>query len=223
MKTFFSSLTAILLFSLTATGQGFMADAVNPGRVYRELRWDNITGTVLLFEDWHIARVKINKGKLITGLMVNFDVYEHKALYQNNNQPFEFIDQLDYIETDFDQPEKRKMFMNGFISNQFNPNTFVQVLNEGKYMLIKYARKVLNDTKTYGSGNNDNKTIELQSFYFLANNKSTTPIKLSKSALEEIAGSRKNELTAYLSANNLNPKKEEDFTRAVVYLNGFSN
>jgi hypothetical protein len=90
-------------------------------------------------------------------------------------------------------------------------------------MLIKYARKVLNDTKTYGSGNNDNKTIELQSFYFLANNKSTTPIKLSKSALEEIAGSRKNELTAYLSANNLNPKKEEDFTRAVVYLNGFSN
>lgn len=223
MKTFYSSLIAALLFSLTATGQGFYADAVNPGRVYRELKWDNIVGTALLFEDWHIARVKISKGKLITGLMVNFDVYEHKALYQNNNQPFEFIDQIDYIETDFDQPDQRKLFMNGFISNQFSPNTFVQVLNEGKYLLIKYARKVLVDTKTYGAGNNDNKSIELQSFYFLATNKSASPIKLSKSALEELAGNRKNELAAYLSANNLSPKKEADFARALDYLNGLSN
>ncbi|MFM9020680.1 MAG: hypothetical protein ACKOOA_05075 [Sediminibacterium sp.] len=223
MKTFYSSLIAALLFSLTATGQGFYADAVNPGRVYRELKWDNIVGTALLFEDWHIARVKISKGKLITGLMVNFDIYEHKALYLNNNQPFEFLDQLDYIETDFDQPDQRKLFMNGFISNQFNPNIFVQVLNEGKLQLIKYNRKVLVDTKSYGSGNNDNKSIEQQSFYFLANNKSATPVKLSKSSLEELAGSRKNELSTYLTANNLNPKKEADFARALDYLNGLSN
>lgn len=223
MKALHFYLIAALFFSTTATGQGYFADPANPGTVYRELKWDNITGTVLLFEDWHTARVKIKKGKLIIGLMVNFDVYEHKALYQNNNQPFEFIDQIDYIETDFDQPDQRKMFMTGFISNQFSPNTFVQVFNEGKYILIKYARKVLVDIKTYGTGNNENKSIELQTFYFLANNKLATPIKLSKSALEEIAGSRKNELTAYLSANNLNPKKEQDFTRALVYLNSFSN
>lgn len=223
MKTFYSSLLAVLLFSLTATGQGFYADAVNPGRVYRELKWDNIIGTALLYEDWHIARVKINKGKLITGLMVNFDVYDHKALYLNNNQSFEFIDQIDYIETDFDQPNQRKMFMNGFISNQFSPKTFVQVFNEGKYVLIKYSRKILVDTKTYGSGNNDNKSIELQSFYFLANNMSATPVKLSKSALEELAGSKKNELVAYLNSKDLNPKKESDFAQALDYLNGLPN
>lgn len=209
--------------SSNATGQGFFTDPANPGRVYRELKWDNIIGTALLFEDWHIARVKINKGKLITGLMVNFDVYDHKALYLNNNQPFEFIDQIDYIETDFDQPDQRKMFMNGFISKQFSPKTFVQVFNEGKYILIKYSRKILVDTKTYGSGNNDNKSIELQSFYFLANNMSATPVKLSKSALEELAGSKKNELVAYLNSKDLNPKKESDFAQALDYLNGLPN
>ena len=223
MKIFFGCIIFFVLASSNATSQGFFTDPANPGRVYRELKWDNILGNVLLFEEWQIARVKLNKGRLITGLMVNFDIYEHKALYQKDSEPFEFIDQLDYIETDFDQPDQRKLFMNGFISNQFNPNTFVQVLNEGKLQLIKYNRKVLVDTKSYGSGNNDNKSIEQQSFYFLANNKSATPVKLSKSSLEELAGSRKNELSTYLTANNLNPKKEADFARALDYLNGLSN
>jgi len=220
---FFYLIVFLFLNSSHSSGQGFLADAINPGRVYRELKWDNILGSALLFEDWHKARIKLVKGKLITGVMVNFDVYEHKALYLNNNESFEFVDQLEYIETDYDQPEERKLFMNGFISNQFKPNTFVQVLNEGKYVLLKYVRKVLVDTKSYGSGNNDNKSIEQQSFYFLANNKSATPVKLSKSSLEELAGSRKNELSTYLSANNLNPKKEADFARALDYLNGLSN
>ncbi len=94
--------------------QGFMADPAIPGRVYRELKVDNTVGSVLLFDDWLTARVKLSQGKLITGVMVNFDVYGHKALYLNNGAPFEFIDQLDYIETDFDNPNKRRIFMNGF-------------------------------------------------------------------------------------------------------------
>ncbi|MFM7359113.1 MAG: hypothetical protein ACKO1T_11110 [Sediminibacterium sp.] len=220
---FFYLIVFLFLNSSHSSGQGFLADAINPGRVYRELKWDNIIGSGLLFEDWHKARIKLVKGKLITGVMVNFDVYEHKALYLNNNESFEFVDQLEYIETDYDQPEERKLFMNGFISNQFKPNTFVQVLNEGKYVLLKYVRKVLVDTKSYGSGNNDNKSIEMQSFYFISNNFSANPIKLSKSALEELAGSKKKELTAFLTSNNLSPKKEADFIKALKFCNDFLN
>lgn len=216
-------LITFFLFSSSASGQGFWADPVNPGRVYRELKWDNILGTTLLFEDWHKAKIKLVKGKLITGVMVNFDIYHHKALYLNKNEPFEFVDQLEYIETDYDQPEERKLFMNGFISSQFNPNTFVQVLNEGKYSLIKYVRKVLVEVKSYGSGNNDNKSIEMQSFYFIAYNLSATPIKLSKSALEDLAGNKKKELTAFLGTNNLNPKNETDFIKALQFCNELLN
>lgn len=199
--------------------QGFWADPVNPGRVYRELKWDNIVGTVLLFEEWHPARVKITQGKIITGVLVNFDVYSHKALYQNKNEPFEFVDQLDFIETDFDNPNERRLFMNGFISNQFSPTTFVQVLNEGKLRLIKYVRKILIDSRSYGSGNNDNKTIEQQSFYFLADNTAARPIKLSKSALEELAGNKKAELFSFINANQLSIKNEVDFAKALSKLN----
>jgi hypothetical protein len=219
MKPIYSSLIVVLLFSLTASGQGFYADPVNPGRVYRELKWDNIVGTVLLFEDWHPARVKITQGKIITGILVNFDVYSHKALYQNKNEPFEFIDQLDYIETDFDNSKERKIFMNGFISNQFSPTTFVQVLNEGRLRLIKYVRKILVDNKSYGSGSNDNKSIELQSFYFIADNTAAKPVKLSKSALEELAGNKKADLFSFISSNQLNIKNEVDFGKALAHLN----
>lgn len=219
MKTIYSSLIAVLLFSLTASGQGFYADVVNPGRVYRELKWDNIVGTVLLFEEWHPARVKIIQGKIITGILVNFDVYSHKALYQNKNEPFEFVDQLDYIETDFDNPKERKVFMNGFISNQFSPTTYVQVLNEGRLRLIKYVRKILVENRSYGSSNNDNKSIELQSFYFIADNTAAKPIKLTKSALEELAGNKKADLFSFISSNQLNIKNEVDFGKALAHLN----
>ncbi|MFN5428453.1 MAG: hypothetical protein ACK5BO_10475 [Bacteroidota bacterium] len=221
-KIFTLSLLVACSFSNLSYAQGFMADAVNPGRVYRELKFDNIVGSALLFEDWHKARVKLSQGKLITGLMVNFDVYGHKALYLNNEAPFEFVDQLDYIETDFDNPSERRLFMSGFISNQFSPTTFIQVLNDGALRLLKYNRKVLVDNKTYGSSNNDNKTIELQSYYFIGNNKAAAPVKLSKSTLEELAGNKKAELMAYVNTNDLNAKKEADFAKALDYLNGLN-
>lgn len=203
--------------------QGFMADAVNPGRVYRELKVDNIVGSALLYDDWKIARVKLSQGKLITGLMVNFDVYGHKALYQKNGDPFEFVDQLDYIETDFDNPSERRIFMNGFISKLFSASTFLQVLNNGPLRLLKYNQKVLQDNKTYGSSNNDSKVLELQSLYFISTNFAATPVKLNKSALEEIANNRKAEVMAYMRANSLSPNKEADFARALSYLNGLTN
>jgi hypothetical protein len=213
------SLLLASCFTNFSYGQGFMADAVNPGRVYRELKFDNIVGSALLFEDWHKARVKISQGKLITGLMVNFDVYGHKALYLNNDAPMEFVDQLDYIETDFDNPSERRLFMSGFISNQFSPTTFIQVFNDGPIRLLKYNKKVLTDNKTYGSSNNDNKVIELQSFYFIGNNKAATPVKLSKSALEELAGNKKADLFSFISSNQLNIKNEVDFGKALAHLN----
>jgi len=208
-----------IFYNIPSFGQGFWADPVNPGRVYRELKWDNIVGTVLLFEDWHPARVKITQGKIISGVLVNFDVYSHKALYQNKNEPFEFVDQLDFIETDYDNPKEKRVFMNGFISNQFSPTTFVQVLNEGKLRLIKYVRKILVDTRSYGSGNNDNKSIELQSFYFIADNTAAKPVKLTKSALEELAGNKKADLFSFISSNQLNIKNEVDFGKALAHLN----
>jgi hypothetical protein len=203
--------------------QGFMADPAIPGRVYRELKVDNTVGSVLLFDDWLTARVKLSQGKLITGVMVNFDVYGHKALYLNNGAPFEFIDQLDYIETDFDNPNKRRIFMNGFISKQFSPSSYLQVLNNGSLRLLKYHRKVLQDNKTYGSSNNDNKVLELQSLYFIGSNLAATPVKLNKSALEEIANNRKAELLEYMRANSLSPNKEADFAKALSYLNGLTD
>ena len=204
---------------MSSLSQGFFVDPANPGRVYHELKWENIIGSVLLFEDWQIARVKIHKGKLINNLMVNFDVYEQKALYLNNNQPFQFIDPIDFIEINFDEPEKRKLFMNGFIANQFSPSTFVQVLNEGRLRLIKYVRKILVDNKSYGSGSNDNKSIELQSLYFIADNTAAKPIKLTKSALEELAGNKKGDLFSFISSNQLKIKNEVDFGKALAHLN----
>jgi hypothetical protein len=201
------------------SAQGFMADAVNPGRVYREMKSSDIAGSPLLFENWTAARVKIINGKVITGLLVNFDVYNNKPLYLNREETFEFGDELEYIETGFDGSTERKMFMNGFVSNQLNSKTFVQVLNEGKYRLLKHVKKVLVENKgSYGSAA-ENKVLEQQNFYFIANNQVATPAKLGKPSLEECAGRQWNKLSQYIDANQLNVKKEAGFIKALEYLN----
>lgn len=214
------TVTSVLLQS-HLQAQGFMADAVNPGRVYREMKPSDVSGSALLFDNWTLARVKITHGKLITGLLVNFDVYGNKALYLNKDETFEFGDEIDYIETGFDGNGERQLFMNGFIADQFHSKTFVQVLNEGRYRLLKYVRRVLVDNKGYGSAV-ESKALEQQIFYFIADNKAAVPVKLSKSSLEEFAGRRWEKLRVFIDTNSLNIKREPDYAKALAYLSSIT-
>lgn len=183
-------------------------------------------GSIRLFEDWRPAKVKITQGKLITGVLVNFEVYsgetlyQNKALYKNDNQSIEILDQLDYIETDFDHPGERRLFMNGFISKDFSPTTFLQVLNQGQHRLLKLEKKVL----IVGISDNrfDKNAIRLgiKTEYYIADNQAAKYIKLTESALGKIAGDKKNELKAFIESNQLDVKQEANFVRALSYING---
>lgn len=182
-------------------------------------------GSIRLFEDWRPAKVKITQGKLITGVLVNFEVYsgetlyQNKALYKNDNQSIEILDQLDYIETDFDHPGERRLFMNGFISKDFSPTTFLQVLNQGQYRLLKLEKKELNLGISNYRFDKNNIRLEKVIDYFIADNQSAKNIKLTKSALLKVAGEKKNDLKAFIESNQLDVNQEANFVRALVYLN----
>jgi hypothetical protein len=182
-------------------------------------------GSIRLFEDWRPAKVKITQGKLITGVLVNFEVYsgetlyQNKALYKNDNQSIEILDQLDYIETDFDHPGERRLFMNGFISKDFTPTTFLQVLNQGQYRLLKLEKKELNPGISNYRFDKNNIRLEKVIDYFIADNQSAKNIKLTKSALLKVAGEKKNDLKAFIESNQLDVNQEDNFVRALVYLN----
>lgn len=187
-------------------------------------------GSMRLFEDWRAAKVKITKGKLITGVLVNFEEshplpnqpkfpYQNRALYKNESQSIEILDQLDYIETDFDIPGERRIFMNGFISKDFSPTTFLQVLNEGQHRLLKLERKEFNLGISDNRFDKNNIRLEKRIDYYIADNQAAKYTKLTESALGKIAGDKKNELKAFIASNQLDVKNEADFARALVFLN----
>jgi len=187
-------------------------------------------GTMRLFEDWRPAKVKITQGKLITGVLINFDEihplryknkyrYQNRALYKHDNQSIEILDQLDYIETDFDDPRESRMFMNGFISKDFTPTTFLQVLNQGQYRLLKLEKKELNLGISNYRFDKNNIRLEKRIDYFIADNQAANYIKLTKSALLKVAGEKKNDLKAFIESNHLDVNQEANFVRALVYLN----
>ncbi len=205
---------------------------VDTAEFYNRVRSGDVRklGTLRLFEDWRPAKVKITQGKLITGVLVNFEAshplpnqhkfpYQNRAVYKNESQSIEILDQLDYIETDFDIPEERRIFINGFISKDFSPTTFLQVLNQGQYRLLKLEKKELNLGISNYRFDKNNIRLEKVIDYFIADNQSAKNIKLTKSALLKVAGEKKNDLKAFIESNQLDVNQEANFVRALVYLN----
>jgi len=224
-KLFILSLIICLHPFTNGYGQLMPADTADYNNRVRSGNMKRL-GSIRLFEDWRPAKVKITRGKLITGLLVNFEVYsgetlyQNKALYKNDNQSIEILDQVDYIETDFDHPGERRLFMNGFISKDFSPTTFLQVLNQGQYRLLKLEKKELNLGISNYRFDKNNIRLEKVIDYFIADNQSAKYIKLTKSALLKVAGEKKNDLKAFIESNQLDVNQEANFVRALSYING---
>lgn len=218
MKKFLLPIMSLFLIG-TVSSQGFMADAVNPGSVYRETKLENVSGSPLMFDTWQPAKVKIAKGKMITGVLVNFDLIKQKPIYFFNDQSYEFLDELSSIQVNFESTKGSQLFLPGFAHKDFSPSTFVEVLNEGNTKLLKWTKKVIIEERGYGA-NVLNKIIEPVTQYYIAKGNNATLIKLGNSALEDAVGPKNwKQVQAYMKQEGLNPKQEKDMAKLLAYSN----
>lgn len=212
----------ILPVLIPSSNQGNILAAFE-GQPFKVKPSDGIEGDPLLFEDWKSGEVTlINKEKYFVD-KINLDASNNKFIYSKNDTMFEFFNNVQeikiYTANHLSDPASDMVFRSDV--KTIAPN-FVQVLSRGKITVYKeYVKKPKGENYSNGIVNITRKYVLQTTQNALVNDK-IIPLKFNTSTLEELTADKKSEVEAYLKQNNLKPKREEEFVKAVNYYNSIS-
>lgn len=189
-----------------------------------------VQGTPYLFEKFGQGKVVFVNGMESVDSNLNYSLVDHKlyytqkkGLYVVNQQAKEFT----LYSVDKEKNKISKQFMCLFPSVDDNtPATFYEVLGKGDHLqLLKYTSKRIKESAVYGGA--PLKEYVLDDLFYIYDKAakkmlamgSTLSLKSIKKTLPNYAI----QMDAYLNANKLNLKKEEDMIQLLQQLKASSN
>ena len=211
---------AFILISLGVTGQLFPYDAAS-GKPYMLTMPDDIRGTPYLFEDWKPGNVTDNSGTTFLNVMVRFDAYTNKFIYNHGDTAYEFVTVINEVELfPFSGSSSTKMvFKKGFTDGgKLSADKFVQVLTEGKITAVKYIYKTMIETTEY-SVPGKIKTLTSSMLYFFIKDGKAVSQKPNAKLLEELLKDNWPVVASYMKQHSLSPKSEDDCIKIIGYYN----
>ncbi|MEP6926956.1 MAG: hypothetical protein ABI834_04930 [Ginsengibacter sp.] len=224
-KLFLFALSFLFVSIAFSQDQGFTSHYAYgepfENRAYREKAGNSVDGTPMLFDDWRAGEVLLKNGeKYIVGRM-NLDAVVDKFLFLEHDTLFEFADNVKEIKIystgHSDNPRPDIVFRTDINSLSSN---FMQVLTYGKVTLFRhYDKKAEGENYSNGIVNNSRKYV-LHNIDFVLLNNTVSPIsKYTSSLLDELTADKKEQVETYIKVNNLKPKKEIDFVKAITFYN----
>jgi hypothetical protein len=227
---FFSCVT-LPIFAQTMTGNAIpsiqFADA--NGRLL-PASGAGIQGTPYVFEKFGMGKVIFVNGMESVDSNLNYSFADHKLYYTQKKGLYVVNQQAKAFElnsVDKENNKVAKQFMCLFPSVDDNtPATFYEVLGKGdNFQLLKYTHKRIKETVVYGGApNKEYVSDDLFYIYDKAAKKmlamgSALSLKSVKKTLPNYA----TQMDAYMNANKLNLKKEEDMIQLLQQLKASSN
>ncbi len=97
------------------------------------------------------------------------------------------------------------------------PNTWLQLLADGKTAVYKFHKKHLTEIRPYGSATYEQRISTTNVYYLLLNDQWVRVKKFSE--IPSILSARKDQLTKFIQANSLNGKDDYHFARLISYYN----
>lgn len=205
----------ITLFT-SAEGQ-FLQDRVS-GKYYFHVQSGEVKGSPFLYDDWRYSFITYANGLQLKNLKLKFDMLNNKPLFLRNDSAFEFVQEL-WSFIIYNPEGDSVIYKNGFEGETITSEIFLQVLQEGKIILLKHQGKAKTESKGFGVGITTTEfTTKPPAFYIT---KKTALIKIKKTEdLAALMGGRDWQLVAdYISKKKLNLKKEEDIINVINYYN----
>lgn len=180
-------------------------------------KYENITGSPYLTDDWSKGLVKLQSGQTYKEVKVKYDQVADELHFENNGKELVFINPISEFKIKLlkDGSEKDLYFKNGFASD---PKAFYQVLADGKATLIKKNRKIIVDKTPYNSATAV-KIIESQTKYYLYSDNKLEPLKNNKKSILSVLSDKKGLLDSYIQKENLNLINDEDLGKLITYYN----
>jgi hypothetical protein len=189
-----------------------------------------VQGTPYVFEKFGQGKIVFVNGMESVDSNLNYSFVDHKLYYTQKNGLYVVNQQAKEFTlygVGKDKNNISKLFMCLFPSIEDNtPATFYEVLGVGgNFQLLKYTSKRIKESAVYGGAPLKEYVMDdLFYIYDKAAKKmlalgSALSLKLVKKALPNYAA----QLDAYMDANKLNLKKEEDMVQLLQQLKTSSN
>lgn len=185
------------------------------GKVYRTINREEVSGTPYFEEEFVKGTLKLQSGKIITGVLLKYDEITDQVLFQDaKGITLEVAESLN--EFTLEAAGKTVLFRNGFKSvDTHTAQSFYEVLWDGKTKLLKKTRKYL--TENQGYNGLKEKVINTKVFYYLLKSAQPEQINKNEKSISFTLGLSKTALTAYIQANHLDLKKDDDLIKLVSH------
>ena len=175
-----------------------------------------VGGSPYLFGEWKRGDVTLKNGEQYKIEKINLDASRNQFVYSMNDSLFEFSDNVREIKIYGEDSGSDMVFR-----SDINPiaANFVQVLTNGKINIFcEISKKPEGENYSNGIVNSSRKYALHYNYYSLADN-AAVPVEFNSSTLDDLTSDKKNEVNAFIKANNLKVKKVPDFLKAITYYN----
>src|SRR5690606_14811116 len=195
---------------------------ISGGEPFSNLQYVKLVDGSPYYEDkWMKGTVYFEDGTGYTGLYLKLDLLKGEIHYQGADLA-EYVVQADIkkvVLTDTVNSTSAEFINSQYLNTPDVYSGWYQLLKEGNASLYKLDRKILRENKKYGSATTE-QAIETRPQYIVLVNNEAFQVKKFKD-LPEILKDKKNDITEYIKHQDLNGKKESDYTQVIEFYNGF--
>jgi hypothetical protein len=207
-------------YGLQATAQ-FTHTNDMEARPVHEYNTITMEGSPYLHTEWAKGVLTLKNGTMYQGIELMYDqvkdavvfktkdgkvkellepVQEFKVSYIKNNQPMEHV------------------FRTGYTGEGITPNMFMEVLSDGNATLLKRTSKKIFDRKGYSSAT-INREVQVAEDYYISIDNKVVKIKKTKGSILAAIPDKSDALSAYIKANSLLLRNDNDLAKLVAYYN----
>lgn len=192
-----------------------------PLRVANDMQ---INGSPYFSKDYCIANVKVVRGRKYNGIEVKLNLQENKLVFKladgNELESTVPIEQIEFVQCE--NNGKTAVFRSGYpaISRQ-NEGNYYEILDSGRVQLLKYWNVSYMDQSPYGSMRQ--RTYESSPVYYaFSAEKGMVALGRGNEQALQVLGDKKDDITKFISGQNIRMKKEEDLVKLFSYYNSLS-
>lgn len=182
-----------------------------------------VQGNPYLIDDWVSGYVILDNQKAMANL--RFDIVSNRVLYQgkggetlalkNKFDTFTLTPVISDVST-----VKPFVFINGLpATNKQTSDTFYQLIADGKVKLLKYYRKIIDERPGTGYTSATTRSFKLTQAYYVLRDNQMVEVQPGKKSVAKLFDDHAAQLGAYLKANNINFRSDEDLQKLFTWYN----
>ena len=224
MKTYLK-LLLVFLSAITANRSYaqfiLLKDATGGGIIFNK-DYVDINGSPFFKAEWLNGTVTLADARVIKDINVKYDEVVDKPYVRGPQDQTVLLNdkvtEFSMIDNTGSKTVVRK-YKNGFTNIPgFTVDSYFEVLADGKVSFLKKKVKVITEDKQYNSAVITKGFFETTKYYIVSNINSTL-VKKDKNSVLAALSDKQTELDAFVKANSLNLKDEDDIVKLVDYYN----